>query len=422
MTEKGKPEMGDKISFEFKGMQMHGTYIHEDKETITIKLTSGYNISANPSEVRITNVEKLKEEKREMPGKAEAKAGTGRKSIALLATGGTIASRVDYSTGAVKPVSDIRFLTSHSKDLEEKFSLDLVVADNVLSENMTPEKWVQIAEKIKRSLDKGYGVVVSHGTDTLSYTASAMSFMFEEQTAPVIFVGSQRSPDRPSSDAYSNIEGAINFAGTNFGEVGIAMHSTMSDDKIALHRAVRSRKMHTTRRDAFKSMGFREMGYYSDGQIKMVQQYKRTSENNVLRNALDPSVALVYFHPAFSESDLEAISKGKKAIIMMGTGLGHVSDRLGGVIENMIKEGKKVLMTSQCLFGSVNLNVYSTGRSLLKKGVIPLGSMLPEIALVKAMYVLANYDNEDFEKIMLTNLRGELLSREVPVRELKGEM
>ena len=289
-----------------------------------------------------------------------------------------------------------------------------MAADNVLSENMTPEKWVNIAGKIKESLDRGHGVVVSHGTDTMSYTASAMSFMFESQSAPVIFVGSQRSPDRPSSDAYPNIEGAINFAGSDFGEVGIAMHNSMSDDQIGLHRAVRSRKMHTTRRDAFESIGTREIGRYRKGKIKMTEEYRKAAGSTILRGSLDPSVALVYFHPALSAADLEAISGNKKAVVLMGTGLGHVADRLGNAIEKMVEDGRKVLMTSQCLYGSVNLNVYSTGRSLLKRGVIPLGSMLPEVAYVKAMYVLGNYDIGDFEKIMLTNLRGELISREVP--------
>lgn len=400
-----------KVRFVYKETEQEGLIINEKDGLYTIKLNSGYNIVVSKKDLKIKS-ETEEVQKHSEEGSVEAIIGGGPTKVTIVATGGTISSRVDYSTGAVTPSNDIGFLRSTVSDLERRFTVDLESRDNILSENMTPEKWIHIVRWVKEGLKKSHGVIVSHGTDTMSYTASAISFMLEKQTGPVIFVGSQRSPDRPSSDAFTNIEAAIHFAAAEMGDVGISMHSSESDNRISLHRATRSRKMHTSRRDAFKSVGEKPMAFYSDGSVIIDRISRRPDDETVIRDKLDPSVGMLYFHPTMSAEDFYRQAEGKKAVILMGTGLGHVADRLIEPISQVTGNGTNVIMTSQCIQGSTNLNVYSTGRKLLDSGVIDIGNILPEVAYVKAMYVLANYPATKFEETMKKNLRGEILVRE----------
>ncbi|MHB1708189.1 MAG: Glu-tRNA(Gln) amidotransferase subunit GatD [Thermoplasmataceae archaeon] len=403
---------GSAIKFSYSGTEYGGIFIHCDDDIVTVKLSNGYNLALQRDQIRLVKIISKGTENGESAAQqkpAREKIGNARKKhVSLLATGGTIASKVDYKTGAVSPSEDISFISDRVKDVE----VSPETIDNILSENITPEKWIYMAGKIRDSLNRSDGCVVFHGTDTMSYSASAISFIFSEQTGPIVFVGSQRSSDRPSSDAFMNAEGAIHMATTDFGEVGIAMHGNLSDESILMHRAVRSRKMHTSRRDAFRSIGESEIGMYSQGSVRLTNPYRKTGVKNEIKPKLDPSVSMIYFYPSLSVEDFEGMIAKKKAVIIMGTGLGHVSHSLLPSITQAVKEGTKILMTSQCLYGSVNLNVYSTGRDLIGAGIIPLRNMLPEVALVKAMYVLGNYAEEQFEEMMRENLRGEIIERE----------
>jgi len=405
-------DFGTSIRFIYSGVEYDGTFIHLDGDVITIKLSNGYNIALRKDKVTLAGIVAAASASEEVKhnGKTttDLNKQNGAKRVSLLATGGTISSKVDYKTGAVSPSEDISFISDRVKDVH----ISTETIDNILSENVTPDKWVYMAGKIRDGLNRNDGCVVFHGTDTMSYSAAAISFIFSQQTGPIIFVGSQRSSDRPSSDAFMNAEGAIHVATSDFGEVGIAMHRNMSDKAIAVNRAVRSRKMHSSRRDAFRSIGEKEVGTYVSGSVKFNFPYKKIGPTNELKTKLDPAVSILYFYPSMSSPDFDMLIENKKAVIIMGTGLGHLSHDLIPSISEATKNGKKVMMTTQCLDGAVNLNVYSTGRELLRAGVIPLGNMLPEVALVKAMYVLGNYEDEDFGKVMRQNLRGEIIDRE----------
>lgn len=412
MLQADKPEKGDFLEVKYKSSTLRGTYIGTEKDLLTLKLENGYNVSLPVSSITILKHEGQKGQVNSGE-RVNTITGSGRTRITIITTGGTIASRVDYSTGAVKPVRDLEFLSSSLPGLTERFTLELSEYGEILSENMKPENWVSLGRSAKELMKKSDGIVITHGTDTMSYTSSALAFMFEKQTAPIIFVGSQRSSDRPSSDAFLNFRGAVEFSSTDFGEVGIAMHETISDDAIVLHRSVRSRKMHTSRRDAFRTIGSRPVGrFHADG-VSLTPGYRKTAEETTFSHKLDSKVALVYFSPTLTPEDLENICNNRKAVVLMGTGLGHVSTDLNNSIRRLTRDGLKIMMASQCIQGSVNMNVYSTGRLLREAGVIPLGSILPEVAYVKSMYVLANYDADDFEKIMQENLRGEISEREI---------
>jgi glutamyl-tRNA(Gln) amidotransferase subunit D len=411
MTDLSATKFGTFLRFSYSGNIYEGLFIHFDGTLVTVKLSNGYNIVIPVKSMGL--LESRIEENGNPSPKMQAVStvqtqGNSTKKVSLLATGGTIASKVDYKTGAVSPSQDVSFISDRVRGIQ----VNAETIDNILSENITPEKWTSMAKSIKNGLDENDGCVVFHGTDTMSYTASAISFMFSSQTGPIIFVGSQRSSDRPSSDAFLNAEGAIHMATTDFGEVGIAMHGGMSDSKVSIHRAVRARKMHTSRRDAFRSLGEKEVGNYESGKVTMNSPYRKAGDHNEILTRLEPAVSLIYFYPSFSPEDFGRAVEGKKAAIVMGTGLGHVSHSLMPVISEAVRNGKKIMMTSQCLNGAVNLNVYSTGRELLRAGVIPLRNMLPEVALVKAMYVLANFDDDQFTDMMQLNFRGEIIERE----------
>lgn len=409
-----KAKNGSVIKFRYKETEMQGVVISSTDGNYNVKLLSGYNISIPEGSIEILEVVSHIDDKTK---KAEEPVSTisGHRKVAVIGTGGTIASRVDYITGAVRPVSNPGFLKDSVSNISE-FSLDINLLEAVLSENLTPEDWIRIGRKTKEMLDKNDGAVILHGTDTMSYTASALSFMLEKLSGPVVFVGSQRSSDRPSSDAFLNLEAALEFASGNFGEVGIAMHEGTSDNSVVLHRAVRARKMHSSRRDAFKSIAVSPLGRYVNGHAELSPLALGRDEKTLLRDRFDERVALVYFHPALSADDFRTMTHGKRAVVIMGTGLGHTGTRLYPDIKEITGRGDHVLMTTQCIYGGVNMNVYSTGRELLSLGVIPLAGMLPEVAMIKSMFVLANYPEEEFREKMLTNMHGELPERE-PLEE-----
>ncbi len=395
--------IGQKVDFSYKGADYTGTFISSSDDAITVKLGSGYNITLNRDSFKV--IKEYPPESLEKDSRTEINQECGEDGICILTTGGTIGSSVDYKTGAVKPVKDISYLYNFVNNIDQ-FKLYHENIENMLSENVDAGKWLTFARKARDAMKKGNSVIIFHGTDTMQYSASALSFMFEEQTEPVIFTGSQRSSDRPSSDAFLNIEGSIHFASMEMGEVGISMHTGTSDDSVSLYRGTRTRKMHTSSRNAFISIGEPCMAKYSNGKVSQESYIKKPSENIVLKDRLDENVGLIYFYPGMRGEDFYNLSYNKKAVIIMGTGLGHVSSGILAVIKKLSKE-TAFFMASQCIYGNVNMNVYSTGRDLLDAGVIPLCNMLAETAMVKAMYILGNYP-DDLNKLMKTNMKREI--------------
>ncbi len=399
---KGNINFGDKIKLLHKGNEIEGTFISFENGIITVKLNNGYNVALSDENTEVISSQAAKKNKEIRNEEHEVTDG-----VMILATGGTIASRVDYTTGAVKPHLDISSLIG---DSGTGVNLGTKVIDNILSENVTPDKWISMATHAKREMDRGNHVVILHGTDTMTYSASALAFMFEKQSRSLTFTGSQRSPDRPSSDAFENIASSIAFSALNVGEVTISMHNSTSDFSERLLRATRSRKMHTTRRDAIRDIYGKDLARIKDGKITAIEEFRNTDEVSIISTKLDERVALVYFYPSFEPSTLSAIAESKRALVIMGTGLGHVSEGITKEIKRLTKDGIKVVMTSQCLAGNVNLNVYSTGRELKNAGVISAGDILPEVALTKTMYLMGNYEDQ-FDELMQIPIRREINRR-----------
>ncbi|MEM2740004.1 MAG: Glu-tRNA(Gln) amidotransferase subunit GatD [Candidatus Bathyarchaeia archaeon] len=414
-------EIGDEIRVVSDGTVYEGVLAprveYGGEDYIVVKLRSGYNIGIRVSDGRI-QVEKLlarREVRYKPPVIPESEATLP--SVAILGTGGTIASRVDYRTGAVTPIFSADDLYGFTPELAGIARIDVETVFNIFSEDMTPRHWSIIASRIGEYVGKGVdGVVVTHGTDTMGYTAAALSFALRNLPIPVVLVGAQRSPDRPSSDAALNLIGAVTAAArAPFAEVAVAMHRGLSDDEVVFHRGTRVRKCHTSRRDAFKSINSDPIAVYRDHEIEMLtEDYRRRGEGGFKVEAeFEERVALIKFYPGFDSKIIDQyVDNGYRGIVIEGTGLGHVSSRCIPSLKRAVDSGVFVGMTSQCLWGRINMNVYRTGRELQAAGVLPLEDMLPETALVKLMWVLARVDDMDeARRLMLTNIAGEIFSR-----------
>jgi glutamyl-tRNA(Gln) amidotransferase subunit D len=212
-----------------------------DPECVVLKLRNGYNIGLKIKDTDV--VEKLAEGgKFTYKVQLAPKAVSSLPRVSIIGTGGTIASRIDYRTGAVTPTFTADDLYSMVPELVEIANIDTKFLFYVFSEDMTPKHWTKIAEEVASQFENSIqGVVVAHGTDTMGYTAAALSFALQGLPAPVILVGAQRSSDRPSSDAALNLIGAVVAAvHAPFGEVAVAMHKNLSDD-LRLSRCLKRR-------------------------------------------------------------------------------------------------------------------------------------------------------------------------------------
>jgi glutamyl-tRNA(Gln) amidotransferase subunit D len=336
--------------------------------------------------------------------------------VRIISTGGTIASKVDYRTGAVTSQFSSEEILSEVPELKDICNVDSTLLFNILSENMKPEYWVKLANEIYSSIKRGFeGVIVTHGTDTMAYTSSAISFMVSTPV-PIVFVGSQRSSDRPSSDATMNLICSAQTAISDLGEVVVVMHGTTSDDFCYIHRAVKVRKNHTSRRDAFQSVNQSPLGkvYYPSGEIEWLTERVMRGERELkLRDGIEERCVLIKFFPGLKPDVLEYYyGEGYRGFVLEGTGLGHVSTDWVDTIKK-ISDDSLIVMTSQCLWGRVCDRVYDTGRDLLNAGVIEGEDMLPEVALIKVMWLLGNYSLESAKELVKKNLVGEVNPRTI---------
>lgn len=420
---KSKAKIGSIIRLTSKsGEVFEGTLIprseYADQTHIVLKMKNGYNIGISLS--RTEKLEVIGEGEKPHFTKPSPPANhVGLPRIAIVSTGGTIASRVDYRTGAVQPALTAADLASVVPELSTIAEIDAHILFSEYSENIGPTHWKGMAEEVaKRIADGAEGVVISHGTDTLHYTAAALSFALGNLPVPVLLVGAQRSSDRPSSDAASNLTGAVGLAArADMASVTVAMHRDLSDHIIVAHRGTRVRKCHTSRRDAFKSINSTPLASYDlkTGSIELtegVAKRDKTRKPN-LKSRFDPRAYLLKFYPGFNPGIIDsAISKGARGIVLEGTGLGHVSRPLFGSVKKAVKREVPVFITSQTIWGRVDLNVYNTGRDLLNLGVTPLEDMIAETAVVKLMWVAAQTKSAaKIREMMLQPIAGEITSR-----------
>ena len=386
-------------------------YEHSDDKHIVLKLKSGYNIGLEIA--KIEKIEKNQSTKKIIEKDEKIEKVVGLPKILLLSTGGTIASKIDYRTGAVTPVLTAEELNSSVPELAKIANIDAQVLFSEYSENIMPEHWLQIAEKINEYSKSDYtGIIIAHGTDTMHYTSSFLSFALAGFPIPIVLVGSQRSSDRASSDAALNLISATKFITESKTKgVYIVMHQDENDEIIACHLGTRVRKNHTSKRGAFQTIGDVPAFIIAENQIQknITEDFFKVNEFQP-KIYLDTKVALVKYHPGYDPRLLDKIIEmGFRGIIFEGTGLGHVGKTMYESVKKANEKGIFLGMTSQCIDGRIRMTVYESGRDLLDLGIVPLENMIPEVALVKAMWALGNSQNRDeVKKIMLENIASEL--------------
>ena len=408
---------GDRVRVEQRGQTHEGIVMPSTTvDSLVVKLDSGYNVGLDRESAAVDVLERdvYDVSEGEAAETSEVTFDEDLPTISLISTGGTIASTVDYRTGAVTAQFDAEDVLRAVPDLAGMANYRGRVVANILSENMTPDVWQDLAATVAEEIEAGVdGVVVMHGTDTMQFTASALSFMLDTPV-PIVFTGSQRSADRPSSDNVMNAVGAVEAAMADAAEVMVAMHASESDDTVALHRGTRVRKNHTSRRDAFETVGGEPMGEfdYESGTVTFHGEYaERGAADLSVAPDLETAVELLKFVPGKDPTFFDMV-RDKEGLVIEGTGLGHVhTDRIE-TIERLVESGTRVVMTSQCIEGRVCDRVYDTGRDLLDAGVIEGEDMLPGTAMVKLMWVLAN--RADVAEAMRTPLAGEITERSAP--------
>jgi glutamyl-tRNA(Gln) amidotransferase subunit D len=412
---------GDRVRITRAGATNEGVLLPSSTpDHLVVKLDGGYNvgISRDDGDVEILERDVYDiESAQDGDAASEIAFDDDLPTVSLISTGGTIASTVDYRTGAVTAQFDAEDVLRAVPDLAGRANYRGRVVANILSENMDPGIWQDLARAIHEEIDAGAdGVVVMHGTDTMQFSAAAMALMLDTPV-PVVFTGSQRSADRPSSDNVMNAVCAVEAAKSDCAEVLVCMHATQSDTTCALHLGTRVRKNHTSRRDAFETVGAKPVGAvdYATEEIEWRRSYtERGARDLALHDELAEDVDLLKFTPGMDVERYGAFLRDADldGLVVEGTGLGHVHTDLIPVLADLVDDGTVVAMTSQCLEGRICDRVYDTGRDLLDAGVVEAGDTLPGTAKVKLMWALANHP--DPAAAMGENLAGELQTRSVP--------
>ncbi|MGE5424536.1 MAG: Glu-tRNA(Gln) amidotransferase subunit GatD [Syntrophothermus sp.] len=391
---------------------------NDDDKHIVVKIITGYNIGIDIATITGMKETGYKKAVYKIPEK-EFPVTPGLPNVKLIGTGGTIASRLDYRTGAVIPAFTPGELYGAVPELADICNLSTEKIFAVFSENMGPEQYKKLAITIGKEIEKGVeGIVIGHGTDTLHHTGAALTFMVQNSPVPIILVGSQRSSDRPSSDAALNLMHATTAAGHgDIAEVMICMFGPTSDEYGFLHRGTRVRKMHSSYRSTFRTLGDTPVATVTrKGVVPIKKEYnhRRKDQNVNIYPYFEEMVSIVYYYPNMKPDIIDSlVDNGYKGIVIAGTGLGHVNKPLYPAIERAAKKGVHIYMTVQTLWGYVHMFVYDTGRDLMAKGVVPAGNMLPEVAYIKLGWVLGQTnDPEKVREMMLTPINDDITPRE----------
>ncbi len=401
----------------FDGLILPRSETADDKH-IVLKLSSGYNIGIAAQS--ITNMSEVgrREAHYKIPEK-EFPYDPKKPNVVLLGTGGTIASRLDYRSGAVIPAFSPGELYGSVPELADVCNLRTEKLYGVFSENMAEEQYMALANRIGEEIAAGVdGIVIGHGTDTMHHTAAILTFMVQKPPVPIVMVGSQRSSDRPSSDAAINLINAVKAAAEgDIAEVQVCMFGPTSDQYGLLHSGTRVRKMHSSYRSTFRTIGDIPLAMVDENGIyPLKEDYKRRRNDRhvAINTAFEDKVTILYYYPGMKPDVVDAIvDKGYRGIVIAGTGLGHINKPLYPAIKRATDKGVHIYMTVQTLWCYVQMYVYETGREIMGLGVVPAANMLPEVAYMKLCWTLGQTDDRDRARdIMLTPICDEITDRE----------
>ncbi len=390
-----------------------------DADHLVLKLVNGYNVGLRHDTIRSIEKTGYREVSYNIPEK-EFPVNPALPRVKLLGTGGTIASRLDYRTGAVIPAFSPGELYGSVPELADICNLETEKLFGVFSENIGAEHYLVLARKVGEAIAEGFeGVVIGHGTDTMHHTAAALSFMIQRPPVPIVMVGSQRSSDRPSSDAASNLINATYAAAHGpIAEVMVCMFGPTSDRYNLLHRGTRVRKMHSSYRSTFRTLGDIPLAMVQPDRFTALKEDylpRRQDRDVEIQAVFEERVTLVYYYPNMQPDIIDAlVDRGYKGIVIAGTGLGHVNRKTYPALQRAQAAGVQVYMTLQTLWGFVQMQVYETGREILQLGVVPLANMLPEVAYIKLGWAMGLHPDDPaaVTRLMTTPVAGEITERE----------
>ena len=336
-------------------------------------------------------------------------------NILLIYTGGTIGMVKDFETGALKAFNFDELLQNIPELKLLEHHIDTVSFERPIdSSNMKPAFWLQIAEIIEERYEDYDGFVVLHGSDTMSYSASALSFMFENLSKPVIFTGSQLPIGDLRTDAKENLITSIQIAGLQkngkpvITEVGLYF-------EYKLYRGNRTSKINAEHFQAFASPNYPPL--VNSGVHLAVNDTALWHPNNrrkmKLHKGLNDEIALIKIFPGINRSLLEHIlsKEGLKGVILetYGSGNAPTEDWFVELLKNSISRGVVIVNVTQCIGGSVSMGQYETSTQLKKIGVVSGKDITTEAAVAKMMYLLAKeLTPKVFKTIFETSLRGEM--------------
>jgi len=409
---------GDRVEIHLTKVIYEGVLLESSEVgIILLKLDTGYNIGFNKKDVLEIKVLKEAVEKEE---KFELEKKAGKPNIAMIITGGTIAAKLNPKKGGVDWLDTPESLFKFYPGIFDKVNVVKVeVPFMKASEDMDFKDWQKIARVAKDLLNDSNikGVVITHGTDFLHYTSAALSFFLKDLNKPVVLTYSQRSIDRASSDANLNLACSAIAAISDMAEVMLVGHASSNDDFCYAMPGTKVRKLHTSKRDAFKVVNAKPFAKIYPDRIDKLSDYKlkHTKKCSTDLN-FEEKVALVKIYPGQDPGILDYYVKQKyKGIVLEMSGLGHAPTKRARngwtkKLKEIQEKGIVVCAVSQCIFGRTDPLVYSNGRELLETGIIYLEDMLAETALVKLGWVLGHEDWNAREK-MLENISHEINDR-----------
>ncbi|MUP37159.1 Glu-tRNA(Gln) amidotransferase subunit GatD [Labilibaculum euxinus] len=391
---------------------------NDDDQHIVLKIITGYNIGINVTTIKEMKETGYKKANYKVPEK-EFPYTNGQPAVKLFGTGGTIASRLDYRTGAVIPAFSPGELYGSVPELADICNLSTEKVFAVFSENMGPKQYISLAIAIGKEIENGIdGIIIAHGTDTLHHTAAALTYMVQNSPVPIVLVGSQRSSDRPSSDAALNLMHSAVAAGHgDIAEVMVCMFGPTSDEYGFLHRGTRVRKMHSSYRSTFRTLGDTPLATVTRKGVKPIKKqynHRRKDRNVKILPYFEEKVTILYYYPNMQPDIIDAlVDCGYKGIIIAGTGLGHVNKPVYPALKRAVEKGVHIFMTVQTLWGYTHMFVYDTGRDLLSMGIVPLDNMLPEAAYIKLGWTLGQTSKrKEVIDIMQKPINDETTKRE----------
>jgi len=422
-----KPESGDNVKVFTKDQTYEGILMPRpdifEKGYIVVKLDNGYNIGIDEKRIKKIDVIKKYEQKKVQKEKSTHKKGLP--TVSILSFGGTISSKVDYKTGGTYAEYTAEDFVEMLPELNHIANLRTEKVTGFMSEDMCPEDWQLMAKRIAKELNDNEvkGVVVTQGTDTLHFSTAAISFFLKNINKPVVFTAAQRSIDRGSSDAASNLLCAVNAA-ANFDGAAVVtcMHGTSNDNYCILNRGTKVRKMHSSRRDAFRPINELPLAeVHEDGKIKILNKNysKRTDSKVTVQDEFENKTALIYVYPGINPDILDYyLEKKYKGIVIAATGLGHVPTinpkySFLSKLKKLLDNNVAVIISTQTGYGRVHPYVYTNLRKLsLELDCIFVEDMLPETAYVKLGWVLGQtHKMDEIKKMMLINYAGEMSER-----------